>query len=110
MGALTFVCATPPVKGQILSISHESIQEMGFMRAEQTSNGESKIKYTIHKLKTSQHKIHKKYSSKNRNSCNQRPTFFQVCSEAMAIQSCTGIERRELQHNLPKLPDEARKS
>ena len=68
MGALTFVCATPPVKGQILSISHESIQVMGFMHAEQTSNGESKIKYAVHKLKTSEHKMYKTLSSKNRNS------------------------------------------
>ena len=57
--ALTFVCATPPSKGQILGISHEILKVVGFMRALQTSNGESKIKYLFQELKTSPHKRHK---------------------------------------------------
>jgi hypothetical protein len=44
-GALTFVCATLPSKEQILGISHEILQVVGFMRALQTSNGESITKY-----------------------------------------------------------------
>jgi hypothetical protein len=42
-----------------LGISHEILQVLGFTRAEQTSDGESKINYILQKQKTSQHKKYK---------------------------------------------------